>query len=189
MPSRTAIYGGFVDDAPLMTPPTSAPHQAAVLALIRALSPYLHANAALRLTILPEAIMINDGTVAHADLIVSEVAANDPPQARVDTRSILLLIQVLSFDAPGTDLKPGHWIHQNHSIPEAWFVDLQGCLVERWRPGDLKPQVLRDTIAWEPFALEPGLLIDLQKLFSEVSASNDTMPTVSAPHRKNARPQ
>lgn len=42
-----------------------------------------------------------------------------------------------------------------------------GCLrlVERWRPGDVEPEVLLEHLAWQPLPSFPALSIDLQALF------------------------
>jgi Uma2 family endonuclease len=51
---------------------------------------------------------------------------------------------------------------------EYWIVDLEARLVERWRPGDERPEILTERIDWLP---EPGpapLMIDLEGFFRRV---------------------
>ncbi|MBI4499821.1 MAG: hypothetical protein HY700_01550 [Gemmatimonadetes bacterium] len=50
---------------------------------------------------------------------------------------------------------------------EHWIVDLDARLVERWRPGDERPEVLREDLAWRP-GDHDALLIDLRGYFAEV---------------------
>jgi Uma2 family endonuclease len=57
---------------------------------------------------------------------------------------------------------------QRAEVPEYWIVDLDARLVERWRPGDRRPELLEDRLEWRPEpSLEP-LALDLPALFREV---------------------
>jgi len=53
-------------------------------------------------------------------------------------------------------------------VPEYWIIDLEARLVERWRPGDERPEILTEQLEWIP---EPGiapLTIDLALFFGRV---------------------
>lgn len=59
-------------------------------------------------------------------------------------------------------------LFQRADVPEYWIVDLDARLVERWRPGDDRPEVLTERLQWQP---EPGaapLEIDVQAFFAQV---------------------
>jgi hypothetical protein len=47
-------------------------------------------------------------------------------------------------------------------------VDIDARVVERWRPVDERPEVLTETLSWQPLAEEPPLLIDLNGYFADV---------------------
>jgi len=49
-------------------------------------------------------------------------------------------------------------------------MDLDARLIERWRPGDERPELLSDTLTWQPDPAQPGLTLDLAALF------RDTLP-------------
>ena len=51
---------------------------------------------------------------------------------------------------------------------EFWIVDLDARLVERWRPGDQRPEVLAERLEWQPEASVPPLVVDLAAFFREV---------------------
>jgi hypothetical protein len=51
---------------------------------------------------------------------------------------------------------------------EFWIVDLDARLVERWRPGDERPEILADRLEWLPEADTDPLVLDLGELFREV---------------------
>ena len=53
-------------------------------------------------------------------------------------------------------------------VPEYWIVDLEGRVIERWRPGDERPEILADTITWPCEAGVAPLVIDLPEYFAEV---------------------
>jgi hypothetical protein len=47
-------------------------------------------------------------------------------------------------------------------------VDPNTRMIERWRPGDERPELLADTLEWKPDAAHPPLSIDLPGYFAEV---------------------
>lgn len=61
---------------------------------------------------------------------------------------------------------------------EYWIVDLDSRLIERWRPGDDRPVIAQDKIAWQPVPSVPPLLIDVEAVFAE-------LPDEESPHRPN----
>ena len=50
-------------------------------------------------------------------------------------------------------------------MPEYWIDNVDARLIERWRPDDLRPEILVDRIVWKPRADTPPLVIDLDSLF------------------------
>ena len=59
-------------------------------------------------------------------------------------------------------------LFQRAGVPEYWIVDLDARLVERWRPGDERPEVLTERLRWQPDAATPPLEIDLSAFFAQV---------------------
>jgi Uma2 family endonuclease len=57
---------------------------------------------------------------------------------------------------------------QRVRIPGYWIVDLDARVVERWRPEDDRPEILAETLDWTPAGTEPGLTIDLPRLFQDL---------------------
>jgi len=58
--------------------------------------------------------------------------------------------------------------YQRAGVPEYWIFDLDARLVERWRPGDERPEVLSDRITWQPEAGIAALEINLPAFFARV---------------------
>ncbi len=50
-------------------------------------------------------------------------------------------------------------------VKEYWIVDPDAQLIEVWRPGDARPEVVRDTLTWQPVADVPGLMVRVTDLF------------------------
>ena len=46
-----------------------------------------------------------------------------------------------------------------------WIVDIDSRLVERWRPRDEKPEILREKIEWQPDEKVGALVIGLKKIW------------------------
>ncbi len=53
-------------------------------------------------------------------------------------------------------------------MPQYWIVDVEARLVERWRPGDERPEILTETLEWRPDPVIEPLVIDLPRLFAEI---------------------
>jgi hypothetical protein len=45
-------------------------------------------------------------------------------------------------------------------------VDVDGRLIERWRPDDERPEILTESLEWRPDERAPALVIELPALFA-----------------------
>lgn len=54
-------------------------------------------------------------------------------------------------------------------VTEYWIVDPDARLIEIWQPGDLRPEVVRDALVWQPVAETPGLVVRVPELFDELT--------------------
>jgi len=93
-----------------------------------------------------------------------------PAAARIwtpdETRA--LKIEVLSPSSTRADRVMKRRYLQRQGVPEYWIVAIDARLIERWRPDDVRPEILTDTIEWQPDASAPALVIELEKLFERV---------------------
>ncbi|HEX3235068.1 MAG TPA: hypothetical protein VHR41_12780 [Gemmatimonadales bacterium] len=49
-----------------------------------------------------------------------------------------------------------------------WIVDLDARLVERWQQGEERPEILRETLTWQPPGSSKPVKISLPTFFSEM---------------------
>ena len=157
-----------VDGELLVTPSPTFHHQDAVLALAVRLKPFVDSSGAAYLSISPADIELDERTLVQPDLFVFELPGGRRPERWKDITRILLAIEVLSPSSARADRFVKRRRYQRQGIPEYWIVDLDSRLVERWRPGDERPEILSETLAWlvaedaQPFEL------DLPAFFAEV---------------------
>jgi len=81
---------------------------------------------------------------------------------------LLLAVEVLSPTTARADRVVKRRKYQRAGVPEYWVVDLDARLVERWRPGDERPELLMERLSWRPDPARPGLEIELGVFFEAV---------------------
>lgn len=160
-----------VDGELLVSPAPELRHQDAVLALVRALDPFVRSNAVGHLSISPADIQLDERTLVQPDVFIFE----GPPGRRAASWSevgrLLLAVEVLSPGTARYDRQVKRRRYQRQGIPEYWIVDLDSRLFERWLPGDARPEVLHDTLVWAPDPGKPALRLDLAAYFAEALGS------------------
>ena len=155
----------------LVSPAPEPPHQDAVLALAKILSPFIRSNRLGYLSIAPADIQLDTRTLIQPDLFVFE----GPPGRRARSWSeigrLLLTVEVLSPESARYDRHVKRIRYQRQGIPEYWIVDLDARLFERWRPEDGRPEVLAESLVWVPHPDVRGFRLDLRDYFVEVFGS------------------
>ena len=157
-----------VDGELLVTPSPTFHHQDAVLALAWRLKPFVDSSGAAYLSISPADIELDERTLVQPDLFVFELPGGRRPERWKDINRILLAIEVLSPSSARADRFVKRRRYQRQGIPEYWIVDLDSRLVERWRPGDERPEILSETLAWQVAEDAQPFELDLPAFFAEV---------------------
>src|SRR4249920_1070396 len=80
----------------------------------------------------------------------------------------LLVIEALSPSTARYDRGLKRRFYQRAGVPEYWIIDIDGRVVERWRPGDERPEVLDGELSWSFGTLKP-LVIDIGALFAGIA--------------------
>ena len=148
-----------------VTPGPGSPHQIAVVKLARWLDEYLEAQ---RLGIVltgPFEVLFTKDSAVQPDVI----AVLDAERRQLTRRRLngppALAIEVVSFSSKRTDRLQKRLLYQEEGVPEYWIVDLGLRQVERWRPGDAEPTILRERLTWRPAGAKAPLEMDLAALF------------------------
>lgn len=151
----------------LVTPAPSFHHQEAVFRLMVALRDYAERIGVGHVLMSPADIEPEDGALVQPDVFVGPLPEGRRPRSWEDFNHLILAVEVLSPTTARADRTVKRLLFQRAGVPEYWIVDLDARLVERWRPGDDRPEVLTERLQWQP---EPGaapLEIDVQAFFAQ----------------------
>jgi Uma2 family endonuclease len=151
-----------------VTPAPSFDHQEAVAVLLGRLRPYVRHAGLGHATLSPADIEFDAETLVQPDVFVVPLVAGRRPAGWPDVHSLLLAVEILSPTTARADRAVKRGLYQRVGVPEYWIFDLEAQLVERWRPGDDRPEILTDTLVWRPDPAGDPLTIDLAAFFTEV---------------------
>lgn len=161
-----AVPGGdlaAVDRA--MTPSPSARHQRCVLALARILADYADREGFGEVSISPADLELTPGNIVQPDIFVTALIDGKPIDDWAEISTLFLAIEVLSPSTARADRTRKRAYYQRAAVPEYWIADSDSHLVERWRPGDDRPEILTGSIDWQPDGASAPLVIDLENFF------------------------
>ena len=152
----------FVSPAPSWT------HQSAIERLFPRLSTYVDVHALGLAKLSPADIVFGPRRLVQPDIFVVPRQGAGTPRGWVDVHTLLLVVEVLSPSTARADRHRKRLIYQDQGVPEYWIVDPAARLVERWRPGDSRPEQIADELVWRPVPDVPALRIDLAEYFRRV---------------------
>ena len=157
-----------VDGELLVTPAPLPRHQIALQALLLRLHPYLSERGLGDALCSPADIELDAETLVQPDLFVLPLGESRRLKTWKDVSRLLLAVEVLSPSSARADRIVKRRRFQRAGVPEYWVVDLDARLIERWRPGDERPELLSDTLIWQPDPGQPALTLDLAALFRDI---------------------
>lgn len=124
-------------DGELIVSPSPAPrHQVVLGALYDILSPWVRSVGLGRVLWSPADLELERGQVNQPDLFVLPSTSFDRWE---DAPLPLLVVEALSPATARYDRGLKRRFYQRAGVPEYWIVDIDGGVVERWRPGDERP--------------------------------------------------
>jgi len=157
-----------IDGELLVTPSPRRPHQRAVLQIAKRLDDYVEAIEVGTVLVSPSDIELDPHGMVQPDVFV-EGLVDDRAAAEWNAGApLLLVVEVLSPGTARTDRITKRDRYRRAGIPEYWIVDLDARTIERWRPGDTRPEVLSETIVWHPSPHHDPLILDLDSLFRRI---------------------
>lgn len=160
----------LVDGEVLVTPTPTPAHQRALGDLLMALASWLETNPVGETLASPFNVQLEPESLVWPDVFIL------PPDAAARARhtdrasSLILAAEILTPSSEYGDRGPKRRLYQRR-VPEYWIVDLEAALVERWRPGDVEPEIIRERLDWMPDGASEPFVIDLRELFNESGAS------------------
>jgi Uma2 family endonuclease len=157
-----------IDGELLVSPSPSWTHQDAVFQLALRLSEYGKANRIAHIIIAPADVVYDSRTMVEPDVFAVPLVGDRKPRTWVEAERLLLAVEVLSPSTARADRTLKRRLYQRQNVPEYWIVDVDGRLVERWRPGGERPELLTEELDWRPSEAHPPLAISLEEYFREV---------------------
>lgn len=158
----------IVDGELFVTPAPSADHQRAVLEMAVALRAYLKGQGLGEVMVSPADLELDARTLVQPDVFVVPLTAGARPRRWSDVGGLLLAVEILSPSTARADRTAKRRRYQRAGIPEYWIVDLDARVVERWRPGDDRPEILTDRLEWQPVTGRDALALDIGPWFAAV---------------------
>jgi Uma2 family endonuclease len=158
----------IIDGELFVTPAPGYPHQRALRELFRHLDAYLHGRRDAEVIFSPADVRSGPRTSVQPDLFVMQRPVRPGPHGWPDLETLILAVEILSPSTARADRTVKRRLYQSRGIAEYWIVDLDARLVERWRPGDERPEILSERIEWRVEGGAEPFVIDLPALFAEV---------------------
>jgi Uma2 family endonuclease len=165
-PLQTPRYE-LVDGELLVTPSPVGAHQRAVQYLWMALEEYVARNPVGSAFVAPLDVELEPELLLQPDVLIVS-----PDEARrilteMPVRELLVAAEVLSPSSGRHDRVTKRPRYQQH-VPQYWIVDLEARLVERWTPGDERPEVLTETLSWRPSGVTDTFALDIPRYFAKI---------------------
>jgi Uma2 family endonuclease len=157
-----------VDGEHLVTPAPRLVHERAVELLRNALWPYVRDHGLGECFASPADVEFDPDTMVQPDVFVT---ARRRAKTWSEILPLRLAVEVLSPSTARADRLVKRPRYQREGV-EFWIVDLDARLVERWLPGDARPEILTDWLEWRPSASAEVLRVDLPSFFREAHAED-----------------
>lgn len=151
---------------PSMTPSPRPAHQRRAFALARILADYVEREMCGEVFLSPADLELTAGAIVQPDVFVTRLFDGGPPLEWNTVSSLLLAVEVLSPSSARTDRIRKRAYYQRAGVPEYWIVDNDAQVIERWRPGEERPEISSQRITWQPDGATEALVIDLEKFFT-----------------------
>ena len=165
-PLQTPLYE--VVDGELLVSPSPRPiHQIAVGQLLYALMTYCEETGIGEALTSPSDTELEPDTLVQPDVYVVPRDEGMRMRTVVTGRRLLLAAEVLSPSSKLADRGRKRLLYQR-TVPLYWIVDLDARVFEAWRPGDVRPTIVRDRLEWHPAGASVTFTLDLPAYFARV---------------------
>ncbi|MGH7667848.1 MAG: Uma2 family endonuclease [Gemmatimonadaceae bacterium] len=153
----------------LLVAPTPRPvHQFAVDELSLRLRPYVRGQSLGDVIPLAADLELSVDALTQPDLFVLPGNPRRDVRKWSDVKRALLVVEVLSPSTARYDRGLKRHFYQRAPVEEYWIVDIDARVIERWRVGDERPEVLGTTLEWQPAGASAAFTLDVQDYFGAV---------------------
>lgn len=157
-----------IDGELFVTPGPKRLHQDIALDLHFALKTYLQPSGFARVYAAPADILSGPRTLVQPDVFVIPLVGGKIPREWNVLRTLLLAVEVLSPSSARADRTVKRRLYLDNGIPEYWIVDGNARLIERWRAGDTRPEIVTEKLEWHPVVTHPPFELDVAGLFAGI---------------------
>lgn len=157
-----------VDGELLVTPAPQLLHQRAAFLFAQRLAGWLGQRRIGEVFMSPADIEFSSRRLVQPDVFVAPLVAGRLPATWRDIRTLVLAAEILSPSSARADRQVKRRLYQTQRVPEYWIVDIDAHLVERWRPDDVRPEIVAERLEWAPADGCEALQLDLAAYFREV---------------------
>ncbi len=166
-------YYEVIDGELLVSPAPRSLHQDVVLSLARKLSDYTDAARIGHTMIGPADVELEHDSTVSPDVFVTKLVNGRKPKNWNEVEGLWLVAEVLSPSTARYDRVTKRRYFGRNQVPEYWIVDLDARLIERWRPGDERPELATENLTWSPVDGVAPLSLDLVAIFRDVHGEGD----------------
>jgi Uma2 family endonuclease len=156
----------LIDGELLVSPSPRLRHDRALMWLYDTIAPFVKSHGLGRISLSPADIGLEAESIVQPDLFLIPADQDAAAREWSDVTGLRLVIEVLSEGTARYDRGEKREYYQRNGVDEYWIVDLDARLVERWRPNDTRPEILRDRVIWDPAGASAALSIDLAELWA-----------------------
>jgi Uma2 family endonuclease len=158
-----------VDGVLLVSPGPRLPHQSVQSLLLEQLLPYCRQVGVGAVFTSPGELELDPRTLVQPDVFILPLVSGKRPKTQDDTGPPLLFIEILSPGTARYDRIVKRERYQRFGV-EYWIADADARILERWMPTDERPEILTNSIVWQPSGASAALTVDLVTLFAEAMA-------------------
>lgn len=155
-----------IDGELFVTPAPSWRHQHAVAQLTLLLTGYVERWRVGLVLVAPADVTFSRITNVQPDVFVAPLVDGRLPAVWAEVGRLLLAVEVRSPSSARTDREVKRRLYQREGVPEYWIVDDEARCIERWRPGDTRPEILSDRMSWLPEGTAEPFEISLPEFFT-----------------------
>lgn len=158
----------LVDGELLVTPSPGLGHQRAVAQLLMALGEYARREHVGEALTSPFDVELEPESLTQPDIfVISRDEGRRLQREGLPSLSLLLAVEVLSPSSSRHDRVRKRQLYQRN-VPEYWIIDLDARVIERWRTGESRPEIVETRLEWKPADAAEPFVLDVEKFFGEV---------------------